>query len=105
MQSPEQIAARHAAAAVLLDVHPDRISICDVTGDVFLDDKPKPYRKKEFAIIAFKVMLMEWLGWAENGGATADLATQHKTATRPILDRPDLIQAAGLAQHLRESRA
>ena len=105
MQSPEQIAARHAAAAVLLDVHPDRISICVVTGDVFIDDKPKPYRKKEFSIIAFKVMLMEWLGWADNSGTTADLATHHVTATRPILDRPDLIHAAGLALHLRESSA
>ena len=102
MQSVEQIAAKRAAAAVLLDVHPDRINICHVTGDVFIDDRPRRVRKKEFAIIALKVMLMEWLGWADNN-ATADLDAQHPTTVRPIFEHANLIGAAGLAHHLRAS--
>ena len=101
MQTPEQLAAKRAAAAVLLDIHPDGIFGCCVTGDIFVDDKH--IRKKEFAILALKAMLMEWLGWADNAGTTADFAKYHAATARPIFERDDLIGAAGLAMHLRDT--
>lgn len=103
MQTEEQIATKRAAAAVLLDIHPDRIVVCRVSGDIFIDDRPKPVRKKELAIIALKAMLMEWLGWADNAGVTADLASHYGSKVHPIIERDDLIGAAGLAKHLRET--
>lgn len=103
MHTPEQIAAKRAAAATLLDIHPDRLTVCHVTGDLFLDDQPSPMRKKHFAVLALKAMIIEWLGWGDNDGVTAELAQHHKTATRTIIERDDLIGAAGLALHLRES--
>lgn len=93
----EQIAAKQAAAAVLLNVNPDRIWICRVTGDVWLDDRP--VKRMEFLILCLKLCIVEMLGWADNRGATA-AACRYPTVERMIRST-DLIGAAGLALHLR----
>ncbi|MDB2407311.1 hypothetical protein N9W17_02105 [Jannaschia sp.] len=98
MFSPEQIATKRAAAAALLNVHWDRISVDPVDLSVWVDDQPT--RKMEAAIIALKAMLMEWVGWGAEHDLTVKLTEQHPWLRR-ILERVEPVAIAGLAVHLR----
>lgn len=98
MFSPEQIATKHAAAAALLNVHWDRISVDPVDLSVWLDDQPT--RRMEAAIIALKAMMMEWIGWGAEHDLTTKLTGQQPWLCR-VLERVEPVAIAGLALHLR----
>lgn len=97
MFTPEQIAAKRAAASALLGVHWDRVTVDPVDLSVWVDDRLT--RRKEPAIIALKAMMMEWIGWGEQD-LTQELTGQQPWLVR-VLAQVEPIAIAGLALHLR----
>lgn len=88
---------KRAAASALLGTHWDRVTVDPVDLSVWVDDRLT--RRKEPAIIALKVMMMEWIGWGEQN-LTQELTGQQPWLVR-VLAQVEPVAIASLALHLR----